>query len=140
MQVYMSYAQQDRELAWNLAKALKNAGLHVWIDIDNIYPGDNWAEVIGKALKESQAMVVLLTPSALQSEWVRKDIAYAIGNLAYEWRVIPVLVGGMSADEIPWILRQMQVIHLENPEQQDRIEQIAEALREASQGLISHGS
>ena len=91
MQVYLSYAYADRELARRVAAFLLDAGFTVWDAEQQIFPGDNWAEKIGQALKESSAMVVLLTPEALKSVYVRREIDYALSQKAYSHRLITVL-------------------------------------------------
>ena len=92
MKVFISHAHENEALAKKLGKALKRAGWDVWDD-EQILPGDNWAEKIGQALEESQAMVVLLTGAALSSSNVRWEIDYALGTKRLKNRLIPVLVG-----------------------------------------------
>ncbi len=65
MQVFISYAAADEVLARGLSETLRKSGLDVW-DRTEILPGENWAEKVSKALRESQAMVVLLTPNSLR--------------------------------------------------------------------------
>ena len=69
MKVFISHSNETRALAQKVGEALKRAGWEVWNDLE-ILPGDNWAAKIGQALESSQAMVVLLTPEALNSPTV----------------------------------------------------------------------
>ena len=66
MKVFISHSHETRALAKKVGESLKRAGLDVWTE-QEILPGDNWAEKIGQGLASSQAMVVLLTPEALNS-------------------------------------------------------------------------
>ena len=136
MKVFLSYSHKDGDLAKKIAYALENEGLEVWDAETEILPGDNFAEKISEALKASDAMVVLLTPEALDSKWIQWEIQYALGNKSYNHRVIPVLVGSeenISLESIPWILRKLQMIRLSKPEQADEeISQITEALKLAA--------
>ena len=135
MKVFISHAHENEGLAKNLGKALKRAGWEVWDD-EQILPGDNWAEKIGQALEESQAMVVLLTGAALSSSAVRWEIAYALGEKRFKNRLIPVLVGSednLSDHNFPWILNHMKMIKLpESGREEDGIRQITEALQTAA--------
>ncbi len=135
MKVFISHAHQDETLARKVAAVLEADGLEVW-DGSEIVPGENWAEKISQALKESEAMVVLLTPDALRSNWVRREIEYALSNKAYSKRLIPVLVGlpeQIPAEDIPWILRHMKMINLpQRGMKEEEIQQIAEALKEVA--------
>ena len=93
MKVFISYAQQDAALAGRVAEALQGDGLEVWNAERNLLPGDNWAAEVGRALEESEAMVVLLTPEAIGSRWVMREMDYALGAKNYRNRLIPVVVG-----------------------------------------------
>ncbi|MFQ5639797.1 MAG: toll/interleukin-1 receptor domain-containing protein [bacterium] len=140
MKVFISYTQSDEKLARKVAASLEQAGLDVWDDRE-ILPGDNWADKIAQALRESDAMVVLLTPEALRSSWVSRDIEYALGEKGYSKRLIPVLVGPpkkISKENIPWILRHLQLIMLAEPDKEEEgIRQIAQALLDAAENQAS---
>jgi len=113
MKVFISHSHESQALAKQISDALRRVGLEVWDDTQ-ILPGDNWAQEIARALEESQAMVILLTPSTVNSTWVQREIQYALGSKSFESRVVPVLVGSedFPADSVPWILRHLNIIKL----------------------------
>jgi hypothetical protein len=80
MKVFLSYSHRDDALASRLTKTLESEGVRVWYGSRDILPGDNWAEKIAKALADSDAMVVLISPSALESSSVKREIEYALGK------------------------------------------------------------
>ena len=134
MNVFISYSHKDEALARKVGRALQGVGLDVWNAELEILPGDNWAEKIAKALKESDAMVVLLTPEALSSSAVRREIDYALSRKTFSGRLIPVLVGAeeeILEDKVPWILRHLNLIKLpvSGKEEDEGIRKIAEALQ-----------
>jgi hypothetical protein len=139
MQVFLSYSESDKSLARRVADGLERAGrdggLKVWFAEREILPGQNWAEKIARALKDSEAMVVLLTPDALSSTQVRREIEYALGEETYSHRVIPVIVGPpeqLPSKDIPWILKTFQQVSLPENVRQDKVfKQIVEALLSA---------
>lgn len=133
MKIFISHAHENDALAKKLGKALKRVGWDVWDD-EQILPGDNPAEKIGQALEESEAIVVLLTPEAVQSNMVRSEISYALGKKRFSGRLIPVIVGsrdGFRHESLPWILRTLNPIQLPESGQGEAegIRQIAEALQ-----------
>ena len=67
MKVFISHSDHDEALASKIVSSLEDAGLEVWYDRREVLPGDNWAERIVRALREANAMVVLVTPSAFES-------------------------------------------------------------------------
>jgi hypothetical protein len=127
MKVFLSHSsndRDDRDLIRKITDELKQSGMEVWDDTREIYPGDNWAQVTSQALEESQAMVVLLTPESADSKWLHWDIQFALGNIAYKNRLIPVLVGDpnkFSQESIPWIFKQLRVINLPDHLKNDEI-------------------
>lgn len=133
MQVFISHSWKDNALARKLAAILEGAGFQVWDTFSNRLPGDNLAEMTAKALEESQAMVVLLTPEALENPWVQSEIEFALGNKNYAWRLVPVLVGDpqqFQDNQIPWILKKLQMVFLPEPENGEaELKQIVEVLR-----------
>ncbi|MGH7450587.1 MAG: toll/interleukin-1 receptor domain-containing protein [bacterium] len=137
MKVFISHShsQIDEPLVRTVTKALQNAGLEVWDDRIEIFPGDNWAEKVAQALRESEAMVVLLTPNALDSQWVDHDIGYALGEYRFRNRLVTVLAGPpekLPEEKIPWILRRLKIIKLGENGKEDHIKQIAQALLETA--------
>lgn len=92
LKVFISHSSKDVALARKIADVLKKEGLEVWDDRE-IFPGDNWAAKVAKALDEANAMVVLLTANGIASRSVRQDVSYALGEKRFKQRLIPVVVG-----------------------------------------------
>lgn len=137
MKVFLSYSHRDDALASRLTKTLESEGVRVWYGSRDILPGDNWAEKIAKALADSDAMVVLISPSALESSSVKREIEYALGKTDYNrHRLIPVVVGGrklLQASDFPWILKKLNVIQLPEDEQSEEgFKRVVEALRQVA--------
>lgn len=136
MKVFISHAHKDAPLARTVATILRESGLDVWDEEYEIMPGENWAEKISEALRESEAMVVLLTPEALESSNVLWEIGYALGKESYEKRLIPVIVGNpdrLPQEKLPWILRHLRMVNLpEHGKDEASIRQIALALKEVA--------
>ena len=90
-------------------------------------------KAVGRALEESEAMVVLLTPSAIGSRWVLREMEYALGAKNYSNRLIPVVVGdkdGLATTGVPWIIRRMPWLELHDNERGlPEVKPIADALR-----------
>jgi hypothetical protein len=133
MKVFITHSHGNRPLVRQVVKTLKQAGLDVWDDEYDTYPSDNWAKVTGEALEQSDAMVVLVTPDALDSVIVHRDIGFALSNIQFEYRVIPVLVGvdlDVAKKNFGWIMHHLDPIMLPAfNEQQVGIDQITHALQ-----------
>ena len=77
MKVFLSYAERDEKLAQSIRVELERGGFTAWDASTKLAPGDNWALEVGKALREADAMVVLLSPAALASDHVKREIGRA---------------------------------------------------------------
>ena len=111
MRVFISYSDEDRRWANQIAARLKQAGLHVWDPESELAPGDNWPLEIGKALASAEAMIVLMSPAAADSRMLQEEVSYALGSKKFKNRLIPVIVKPTS--KMPWILKKL------NPERGD---------------------
>ena len=133
MKVFINNSKQAKPLARLVVKALRQAGLEVWYDEDEIYPGDNWAKITGEGLEKSDAMVVLLTPDVPCSPNVQRNVSFALGNNRYAWRVIPVLAGideAVALEDFAWILTHLKTIEIPTVDKQEEgIDKITQALR-----------
>ncbi len=78
--------------------ALRDAGLSVWTDEGLELGRESWQDAIAEALKQAHAMVVLLSPNAAQSTWVKNEIGFA---QTLNKRIFPVLIVGEAATAVP---------------------------------------
>jgi hypothetical protein len=118
MRVYISHASSDSLLARTLASGLEEAGLDVWRSEEHLYPGENWARAIDEGLRGSNAMIVLLTPDSIRSQWVLSEASFALSQRDYKDRFIPVVIGDpalLPREEIPWIFKKFNLIELQRP-------------------------
>ncbi|MCI0335287.1 MAG: toll/interleukin-1 receptor domain-containing protein [Planctomycetes bacterium] len=126
MKIFLSYARKDIALARELAKQLSRVGFDVWNSDEAIAPGDNWAKKIGKALDDSHLMVILLTPKAMESDWLRQEIEYALGSRKYEGRVFTVFAGPVleAGKDMPWILLRLPHRQVDHNDFTDAVSEI----------------
>jgi len=74
--VFISYAKEDRETARRLTNALEDQGWSVWWD-QTIPPGGSWAEAIGRHLESATCAIALWSSSSVNSRWVLKEARLA---------------------------------------------------------------
>ncbi|MBS1787659.1 MAG: SUMF1/EgtB/PvdO family nonheme iron enzyme [Acidobacteria bacterium] len=79
-EVFISYAFEEAEFANQLVADLQAKGLACWIDTDKIRAGDKWTPALSEAILNSYVVVVIATRKSLHSEWVQKEITWAITN------------------------------------------------------------
>jgi len=63
--VFICYAEEDREIARRLYKDLKKAGVTPWMDVEDILPGQDRKIEIREAIKKSSYFLALLSSNAV---------------------------------------------------------------------------
>jgi formylglycine-generating enzyme required for sulfatase activity len=121
--VFISYSRKDVDIAKQLAQDLEKADLEVWWDISDLKGGDAWIRTIQAALKASKYCVVLLSPEAVESEWVEKEYTFAMG---LGLKIIPILHKNC---EVPMALANIQYIDFRGKRYERGLQELSEILR-----------
>jgi hypothetical protein len=87
--VFISYKHEDRIFTSQLIQRVQAAGFRIWIDEDQLRAGENWREAINTAIRQSFALVLIITPEARSSEYVTYEWAFAQG---VGIKVIPIML------------------------------------------------
>ena len=74
--MFLSYSRTDRAYVDRLAAHLEAEGIPVWYDYD-LVASDRWDEVIRDQVGTCAAFVVVMTPAAEASAWVKREINHA---------------------------------------------------------------
>jgi|WetSurMetagenome_2_1015567.scaffolds.fasta_scaffold34969_6 hypothetical protein len=120
MKVFLSYVQEDEHLAKSLLRQLRRGRHKVWTAHGEVEPGENVSLKIGQALEQADAMVILISPDAVKSEWVQREIDYALASSRLEGRV--VIVEAKATKHMPWILKTLNPVEIqESPTQAGRL-------------------
>jgi hypothetical protein len=77
--VFISYAREDRELAFKLFDALKKARLEPWLDTESLVGGQDWDQRIQAELEGTDFALVLCTPAFCRKtdSYVNSEVAHA---------------------------------------------------------------
>ncbi len=84
--VFLSYSHSHATLAKEIAEEIRKAGAKVWIDTDQIKPGQSIFEAVERGLRDADYFVPIITTKASPS--MREEINRALSR---EVRVIPVI-------------------------------------------------
>lgn len=93
--LFLSHNSVDKPWVLRLKNALEERGLTVWLDRDEIRPGDLFVGALEQGLLESRAVALVASPESLRSGWVREEYSRALG-LSHDAddavQLIPVLL------------------------------------------------
>lgn len=128
LRVFLSYADSDREMAWQIRDALTRARIEVWDAAREVAPGENIGSALDKALRTCNAFVTLISPAATRSTHVTRQVEFALTHPAYRDRLVAVKVRPTA--DFPWILKELKFIDsVSHPENAPR--QVLDTLRQS---------
>lgn len=124
---FMSYSREDTVKQRRIVRELRERGLNIWVDVENLTPGTpTWEREVEKAIRGSVGIVVLLSPEANNSEWVRREISF---GEQHRKRIFPVLIEGDDHTSTPLRLANHQRVDLRT-RFESGLDELAAALKE----------
>src|ERR1700694_5611755 len=103
--VFVSHSARGDALADSILNSVRD-GLDekkygVCVDMDILKPGQDWASVLYQRLAECHAAVILLSPKALSSTWVRREVNILLWRraLGAPVHIVPALFGGLQPEK-----------------------------------------
>jgi TIR domain len=97
---FVSYAREDEAFARDLVVQLEGKGADVWWDLNAITLGTPLDQSLRSAVSGSRYLLLIATPAAGKSEYVRLEIETAVRN---GLRIVPVVPDG----QIPVALQSL---------------------------------
>jgi hypothetical protein len=89
--IFVSYSKQDVEFMRYLRALLEAEGYSVWVDEARLTPSVRWWKTIEQNISECSAFVIVMSPTASDSDWVEREILMAESQ---DRPIIPVLLAG----------------------------------------------
>lgn len=113
--VFVSYAREDAEIADQLYRSLRMAGINAWMDKHDLLPGQDWDLAIKQEMKSSSHFVCLLsTASVTKKGYVQREIRQALdiaeGFPPGEIWIIPVRIN--NCEPLHPALRKLHYVDL----------------------------
>ncbi len=102
---FVSYASGDREKVLPRVQMLKALGIRYFQDIIDIDPGARWERELYRQIDECDLFLLFWSHEAKQSQWVRKELGYALDRKGQDDfappEVCPIILEGPPIPE-PW--------------------------------------
>ena len=115
--VFISYSHDDAEWARRFAEALREQSVDVWFDDWQIQIGESLREALETGLRESDAIVAILTPTNARRPNVLFELGAALGTGK---RLIPIVPEGADNSTIPFSLRTRRYLTKGAPDEAAR--------------------
>lgn len=96
-QVFISYARGDARRVDALVEGLRQLRYDAWLD-QELTGGQAWWDAVLSQIRASSAVLVAVSPAALESVAVRREYEYghAVGR-----PLLPVIVDGVPLETLP---------------------------------------
>lgn len=130
-QFFISYSRQDYDVALRLKADLEQQGHSLWMDLKRIPPGTAWDDKIRDAIKESLAILYLVSPDSRASRIVAHELDLAD---AYDRPIWPLWMKGNEhwAEIVMMGYSRVQYIDLRGDNYEPGLENLGRELKRLS--------
>jgi hypothetical protein len=136
VQVFLSYATEDREIAESIYYALVDERRRqVFLDKRHLTPGSDWRNIIRIKIKKCDLFIFLITPSSVKkNRYTQTELLYAENKWPHPRdHVVPVLAG-QKPTPLKAIPKYLREAHLLEPKG-DLAAEVADAVSHLEGGL-----
>ena len=109
-EIFLSHSDCDRQFVEDLVAMMRRHGLPVWYSRTNILGAQQWHDEIGAALHRCDWFVLVLSPSAVESMWVKRELMFSLQQNRFENKIVPLLYQTCDYDQLSWTLSSFQMI------------------------------
>jgi hypothetical protein len=135
--IFISYSRRDSEFADRLIRELEARGFDAWVDRKDIRGGTAWRESISQAMRECQAVIVVLSPRSAASPNVAKELSLADHH---KRPIIPISLEQFAIPAaLEFQLAGLQIIEFTESGFSDSVDKVVQALRMLSPYPLSAG-
>ncbi|MCR4897957.1 MAG: toll/interleukin-1 receptor domain-containing protein [Acholeplasmatales bacterium] len=87
--VFISYSRKDAILVDRIKEYMNKLGINFKDSINVASLGENWMQSITNEIVSSEYFLVFITENSISSEWIKKEIDYAMSN---NKKILPVVL------------------------------------------------
>ena len=109
-EVFLSHASRDRAFVERLAGTFDSHRIPDFYSKRAIKGAQQWHDELGAALGRCEWFALVLTPKAVASIWVKRELLFALQAKRYRDRILPLLLESCTSKKLSWTLSQFQYI------------------------------
>lgn len=128
-EIFISYSRRDQEFVTRLASDLNSHVAGVWFDQAAIQAGQKWHDEIMDGIRECKAFILILSPDAVDSKYVREEVNKA---LELGKTIFPILYRPSTwSGEFAALVHEVQTIDLRSGSYTENVQKLVDGLIEA---------
>ena len=108
--IFISHSSRDRRFVVRIARILEQHKISHWYSATHIGAAKQWHDEIGRALANCNWFLVVLTPDAVRSEWVKRELVFALSESRYRKRIVPLLCKPCKYSRLSWTLPGFEIV------------------------------
>src|SRR6266849_2731437 len=109
-ELFLSHAHGDGRFLSRLVDVLRRHGIRFWYSKTHLRAAQQWHDEIGRALARCDWFLVVLSPQATKSEWVKRELVYALSKKRYRGKIVPLLLTSCKYNRLSWTLDEFQIV------------------------------
>jgi hypothetical protein len=125
--VFISYANQDKDVADRACEAIEVAGVRCWIAPRDVCPGIAYGDSIAQGVRSARVVVLVLSAAADDSPHVLREVEAAVNARV---PILPFQVGDLPPrGHLAYFLDAVQRLDARDPGPEDHLPALAGAVR-----------
>lgn len=135
--IFISYSRRDQEFVTRLASDLDTQVAGVWFDQSTIQLGQKWHDEIIEGIDECKAFILVLSPDAVTSKYVRTEVKTAVelGKTIFPILYRPAKLTGKFKS----LVKDIQTLDLRSGSYTDNFNKLVDGLIEAGAVKVKRG-
>jgi hypothetical protein len=113
-EVFLSHSSNDRDFVAKLNTVLRRHGIPTWFSQTNILGAQQWHDEIGLALRRCDWFLLVLSQSAVDSVWVKRELLFALQQNRFRNKIVPLFYQDCDYEELSWVLPSFQYVDFRN--------------------------
>jgi hypothetical protein len=115
MKIFLTYASEDKATAESIAFSLRDRGHTVFLDRDDLPPGESFDQQIERGVNDSDIFIFLISPdSVAEGRYTLTELMFA----RRKWRspnnrVLPVMARKTPRERVPTYLKAVTILEPE---------------------------
>ena len=112
-EVFLSHSSEDSQFATTIGNLLGEHGIPYWYSKRDILGAQQWHDEIGKALARCDWFVLILSPAAIASMWVKRELVYALRKESYKDHFVVLNYKPADDEDLSWTLQSSQWVNFQ---------------------------
>lgn len=123
--VFISYSTKDRPVIEQISKDLQDQHITVWVDFEQIEPGDVLVRNIENALSKCRFGLICYSRNQLKSVWCNAEyevlLTKMMNKVDTDTKLMPLIIDDLKIDELPMFAKRLRCVRYSDKEEYGKL-------------------